>query len=92
MRIDPNNSIAQQSAAGRTEKASDKRPSSSSLSEDQATFSHSAVTLASLAQRALAPSATREARVSALRDAVANGHYKLDPDAMAEAMLAEGSE
>jgi len=92
MRIDLNNSIAQQVAAERTAKTNGKPASSTSSSEDKASFSAAAESLSSLVERALAPSTARQAHVSALRDAVANGHYKLDPDVMAEAMMKEGSQ
>lgn len=90
MRIDLNNSIAQQIAAERTDKSSNKPGSSTSVSEDKASFSQAAESMSSLMERALAASTSRQERIAALREAVANGQYRLDADAMAEAMLNEG--
>ena len=92
MRIDLNNAIAQQIAAERADKSNNKPASTSSTSEDKASFSHGAETLSSLVQKALAPSTDRATKVVALRDSVAKGQYKTDPDATAEAMIKEGSE
>jgi len=92
MRIDLNNSIAQQVAAERAAKGNSKQQSSTAASEDTTSFSHGVESLSSLVEKALTPSAAHQAKVMALRDAIVSGQYKVNPDAMADAMIKEGSQ
>ena len=59
--------------------------------EDAATFSGSSNTVASLAAKALDTSPVRADKVEALRQAVQNGTYKIDPAEIAEAILRQST-
>jgi flagellar biosynthesis anti-sigma factor FlgM len=50
-------------------------------------FPEDTVTISSLALRALQTPDLRHDQVSSLQQSVADGHYQLDPSAIAEAML-----
>jgi flagellar biosynthesis anti-sigma factor FlgM len=90
MRIDLNNSIAQEVAAERTAQNNTKPDSASaSMGEDKATFSKASMTLPALIQSAMKPPSTRQERVAALREVVSSGKYKVDTEAVADAMLNE---
>ena len=93
MRIDINNLAAQQLAAERASKTGEKSGNASvSKAEDHATLSESSLSQAALIQGALATPPARAERVAALRDAIHSGTYKLNPDAMAHAMLKEAGQ
>jgi flagellar biosynthesis anti-sigma factor FlgM len=90
MRIDLNNSIAQQIAAeSSAQKNAKPDPSSASVSEDKASFSKASLSLPALIQGASKPPSSRQERVSALREVVSKGEYKVDTEAVADAMLKE---
>ena len=55
--------------------------------EDAATFSSTSTGVASLAAKALETSPVRADKIEALRQAVQNGTYKIDPSEIAEAIL-----
>jgi len=55
------------------------------IGEDRATLSGDSVT--ALAARALAVGEIREDKVEALRRAIQNGNYRIDPSRIAEAMI-----
>ena len=65
-------------------------PSSRSVSEDRTTF-HSG-SMQSLVGQALATPEVRQDKVDALRQAVSNGDYKIDPNKIVAGLIAEGSE
>jgi len=55
--------------------------------EDKASFSSDNLDLASLEAQALASPSVRQDRVEALRQAIQNGEYKLEPEKIAHAIL-----
>jgi len=57
------------------------------VDEDAATFSASSNGVTSLAAKALETSPVRADKIEALRQAVGNGTYKIDPAEIAEAIL-----
>ena len=89
MRIDLNNSIAQQIAGDSSTKKTGKPQPSPLPPEDKASFSHASHSVRTLIESALAPSAARHERVAALRAAVTSGQYAVDADAVADAMIKE---
>lgn len=92
MRIDLNNTIAQQLAAERSAQKDVKPdPSSSSVSEDKASFSQASLSLPALIHGASKPPVSRQERVAALREVVNKGEYKVDKEAVAEAMISEAA-
>jgi flagellar biosynthesis anti-sigma factor FlgM len=89
MRIDLSNSIARQLAAETSAKKSGKPEPSPLPAEDKASFSHATPSVHLLVESAMTPSAARQERVSALRDAVSSGKYSVDAEAVADAMIQE---
>jgi flagellar biosynthesis anti-sigma factor FlgM len=93
MRIDLNNSLAQQIAAERSAQKNaappEQAPAPATSGEDKASFSKASLSLPALIQSALKPPTTREERVAALREVVSNGRYKVDTSSVAESMLTE---
>ena len=59
--------------------------------DDNATLSHDTVTVSSLAAKALETPEVRQDRVESLRQAVQNGTYSVNPQDIAEAILAYAS-
>lgn len=94
MRIDLNYIIANEVTAQRstknvnTSKQTDATTSTSS-SEDQASFMEMGMSLPSLVDQAMQPPDSREERVAALKDAIQSGQYSVDPQTVADAMLVE---
>ncbi len=69
-------------------------PSSSgavAVPEDTASLSSSLPSVPSLASQVLASAQSRQAKVEALRQAVANAEYSLDPALIADAMISEST-
>jgi negative regulator of flagellin synthesis FlgM len=94
MRINPNESIASQLVADtklRSDKSSKASSSASSnrasSSQSAADFSADTTNVGGLTALAMQTPEIRQDRVSALRDAVRNGSYQLDPGKIADAML-----
>jgi len=89
MKIDLNNAAgslgpaewAAKGAAGRSTEAS------TDASQDRATISTQSSAVQNLAAQALNTPEIRQDKVSALRDAVNNGTYSLDPSKIADAMV-----
>lgn len=54
---------------------------------DQSTLAHDRVTLSALATQALALPEMRQNLVDSLRQSIQSGEYKLDPSAIADAIL-----
>lgn len=93
MRINLNQPIASELVADnkvRGSKAS-KSSSADSFAQDGASFSGDTATVGGLTTLAMQTPEVRQDRVSALREAVRNGSYQLDPGAIADAMLRESS-
>jgi len=57
--------------------------------EDKATLSFDHASVDALASQAMSSTEVRQDRVDALRQAISNGQYKVEPDKIAEAMLQE---
>jgi negative regulator of flagellin synthesis FlgM len=89
MRIDPNQPVSSQAIAERSGRASGKKSDASGASAEGATFSAGSSNVASLTAQALTAPEIRQDRVEALREAIRNGSYQIDPGNIAEAMLNE---
>lgn len=57
--------------------------------EDKATLSTGQASVEGLAAKALSSPEIRQDKVEALRQAIKNGQYKVEPDGIAEAMIRE---
>jgi len=57
------------------------------VGEDKATLSADAASIKALTAKALETSAVRQDKIDALRQAIQNGEYKIEPDKIAEAMI-----
>jgi len=92
MRINSNDPSVNQLAAEstvRSDKASKTSSSASFFKQAAAGFSEDTSNVGSLTSLAMQTPEIRQDRVSALRDAVHNGTYQLDPGKIADAMLQE---
>jgi negative regulator of flagellin synthesis FlgM len=87
MRIDSNQPVSGQAISERSGRAS--KNSDESGSSDGATFSAGSASVSGLAAQALAAPEVRQDRVEALREAIRNGSYQVDPAKIADAMLNE---
>ena len=86
MRIDLNNVLMTGvERDGQTRKAG-KAPSAPNV-EDKTSLSSDALSVSSLESQAMAAPAVRQDRFEALRQAVQNGEYKLEPEKVARAIL-----
>ncbi len=87
MRIDLNGiSLNGMEREDKTKKAGAK-PTSSPNVEDKASLSTDTLSLTSLEATALAAPEVRQDKVEALRQAIQNGEYKVDPQKIAHAIL-----
>ena len=59
----------------------------SEIGEDKATLSSDAASLDALTAKALQSSEVRQDKIEAIREAIKNGSYKIEPDKIAEAMI-----
>lgn len=59
----------------------------SEIGEDKATLSSDSASVDALTAKALQSSEVRQDKIEALRQAVKNGSYKIEPDKIAEAMI-----
>lgn len=59
----------------------------SEIGEDKATLSSDAASLDALTAKALQSSEVRQDKIDAIREAIKNGSYKIEPDKIAEAMI-----
>ena len=57
------------------------------ISEDKATLSSDTASLKALTAKALESREVRQDKIEALRQAIKNGEYKIEPDKIAEAMI-----
>lgn len=57
------------------------------IGEDKATLSSDSASIEALTAKALQSTEVRQDKVEALRQAIQNGTYKLEPDKIAEAMI-----
>lgn len=91
MRIDANKVVTDQLITERSTRNSGKQnqASSDASSGSVASFSADTAGIQALEARVLATPEVRQERVVALRDAIQNGSYDLDPKLTAEAMLKE---
>ena len=86
MRIDLNNVLMNGvEREGQTRKAG-KSPSAPSV-EDKTSLSSDTLSVSSLEAQAMAAPSVRQDKVEALRQAVQNGDYKLEPEKVARAIL-----
>ncbi len=90
MRIDPHQPVA---AGLTTEKAKNGKSQSSAHGAANAkdAFSADTVSVGALQAKALSAPEVREEKVQALREAIRNGSYELDPQKIADAMLRDAS-
>lgn len=58
-------------------------------SVDRTTFTSDSASVGSLVSQAMRTPEIRQDRVDQLKQAISSGHYKLDPDAIASAMIDE---
>jgi negative regulator of flagellin synthesis FlgM len=87
MRIDLNNlSFTGVERDDKTRKTGSKAPSTPNV-EDKASLSVDTLSVSSLATQALAAPSVRQEKVEALRQAVQNGEYKIEPEKVAQAIL-----
>ena len=57
------------------------------IGEDQATLSSDSASISNLTAKAMQSPEVREDRIEALRQAIQNGSYQIDPKKIAEAMV-----
>ena len=89
MRIDLNHITLQDLARKeKSRKAGLKDPSASNV-EDKTSLSADTKGIASLQAQALATPAIRQDKVDALRQAIQQGDYRLEPDQIAHAILSQ---
>ena len=88
MRIDSNQPVSNEAISGQSGRPG-KKSGASGSSADGATFSAGSASVGSLEARALASPEIRTDRVEALRNAINNGSYQIDPGKIADAMLNE---
>ena len=87
MRIDLNNILLNgMQRDDKTRKVAAKAPSAPEV-EDKASLSVDALNVSSLEAQALAAPQIRQDKVEALRQAIQNGEYKVEPDKIARAIL-----
>lgn len=87
MRIDLNNVLLNSvEREDKTRKTASKAPSAPSV-EDKASLSVDTLSVSSLETQAMAAPAVRQDKIDALRQAIQNGEYKVEPDKVAQAIL-----
>ena len=94
MRIDPNQPLANQVVTDRSRANAAKTgnvPPGDAWSGGEASFAATAGGVSSLTARAMETPEIRQERVEALRQAISNGSYQLDPQQIADAMLNEAA-
>ena len=92
MRIDLNRTAANDVAAEQQTKqvaAAEHSKTNAVAHEDTTSFSTDSVAVSDLTAKALQTPEVRQDKVNSLRQAVQNGSYKVDPQAVADAMLKE---
>ena len=67
--------------------AASNADASQAAAEDRTTLTADAASAKALAAKAMTSPEVREAKVQALRQAVMNGDYKIEPEKIAEAMI-----
>jgi flagellar biosynthesis anti-sigma factor FlgM len=89
MRIDLNAFDPQSVSADQTKKAAGDVTNRLQIAseDDQATLPEDKVSLSSLSTQALGLPEVRQGLVDSLRQSISSGQYKLDPSAIADAML-----
>jgi len=95
MRIDPNQPLTNQvvtERAGANAAKTGSVPPGNVWSGGEANFAATAASVGSLTARALETPEVREERVEALRQAINNGTYQMDPGQIADAMLNEAAQ
>ena len=87
MRIDLNNVLLNSvEREDKTRKTASKAPSAPSV-EDKASLSVDTLSVSSLETQTMAAPAVRQDKIDALRQAIQNGEYKVEPDKVAQAIL-----
>lgn len=87
MRIDLNNILLNSvEREDKTRKAASKAPNAPSV-EDKASLSVDTLSVSSLEAQAMAAPAVRQDKIDALRQAIQNGEYKVEPEKVAHAIL-----
>jgi len=89
MRIGPNISDLPGVSASRSEKTSSAPRENAGVGQASEPYPEDMVSLGSLKAKALQTPEVREDKVANLQQSVANGHYRLDPAAIAAAMQEE---
>ena len=92
MRIDFYNSAASQLSGEPTARqvnSGDAPSAESTASEDRTTFSSGPSSLPALVGSAMSTPEIRQDKVASLQQAISSGSYKLDPEAIAGAMIDE---
>lgn len=72
---------------GQTANAISSTTGDPEISEDKATLSSDTASLKALTAKALESREVRQDKIEALRQAIKNGEYKIEPDKIAEAMI-----
>jgi flagellar biosynthesis anti-sigma factor FlgM len=80
---DPQATLAEQAKKSTTT----TNQSETSPTSDKAALSQDKVTLSALSTQALSQPEVRQNLVDSLRQSIASGHYKLDPNGVADAIL-----
>ena len=93
MKVELNNSLATQGIHDRpSAKVASAGVSSANVSQDHATFSSKAQSVPSLVNQALSSPEIRQDRVTALKNSIASGDYKVDANKIAGAIISEGGQ
>ena len=91
MRIDSNRPAATDLTTDKTQGSPEGGGASATTGQKRDAFSADTVSLGALQAQALATPEVRQDRVQALRDAIRNGSYEIDPAKIADAMLRDAS-
>lgn len=91
MRIDSNRPVATDLTAEKAKNNGKGDSAAAASGPAQDVFSVDTVSIGALQSKALSAPEVRQEKVQALRDAIRNGSYELDPKKIADAMLRDAS-
>lgn len=91
MRIDSNRPTATDLTTDKAQGSPKSGGASATTGQKRDAFSADTVSLGALQAQALATPEVRQDKVQALRDAIRNGSYEIDPAKIADAMLRDAS-
>jgi flagellar biosynthesis anti-sigma factor FlgM len=91
MRIDSNRPAATGLTSDKAQDSAKSGNAAAIAGPKQDAFSADTVSLGALQAQALATLEVRQDKVQALRDAIRNGNYEIDPAKIADAMLRDAS-